>query len=85
MTIFWSYILDRFNATSKHPQYTDIEIWIMSSSYKTRNDFDRFERGAKELSGLENYDTAIVRCRRRPLFDVHQQGQTELNARDKSV
>uniref|UniRef100_A0A1B8Y1W6 TTF-type domain-containing protein n=1 Tax=Xenopus tropicalis TaxID=8364 RepID=A0A1B8Y1W6_XENTR len=92
MTVFWSFILERFNATNKRLQCVDIEIGTVVRLYDglttlvqdTRDDFERFEREARELSGLEDYDASTARPRKIKLpFDVSPQGHIQLSPRDK--
>ncbi|OCU00520.1 hypothetical protein XELAEV_18006298mg [Xenopus laevis] len=92
MTVFWSFILERFNATSKRLQCVNIDIGTVVKLYDglttlvqdTWDEFERFERDAKELSGLEDYDSSTARPRKIKLpFDVSPQGHIQLCPRDK--
>ncbi|OCT76494.1 hypothetical protein XELAEV_18031697mg [Xenopus laevis] len=50
----------------------------------TRDAFERFERDARKLSGLEDYDSSTARPRKKKLpFDVSPQGHIQLSPRDK--
>ncbi|OCU00650.1 hypothetical protein XELAEV_18006429mg [Xenopus laevis] len=92
MTVFWSLILEWFNAASKRLQCVNIDIGTVVKLYDglttlvqdTRDEFERFERDAKELSGLEDYDSSTARPRKIKLpFDVSPQGHIQLSPRDK--
>ncbi|KAG8451982.1 hypothetical protein GDO86_003968 [Hymenochirus boettgeri] len=92
LTVFWSYILERFNATSRRLQSTDIEVSSVVRLYgglltllqETRDGYDRFEKEAKDMSGLEEYKGATERERKIKLpFDVSHKGQVIQTPKDK--
>ncbi|OCT99580.1 hypothetical protein XELAEV_18005362mg [Xenopus laevis] len=87
-----NFIFERFNATTKRLQCVNIDIGTVVKLYDglttlvqdTRDEFERFERDAKELSGLEDYDSSTARPRKIKLpFDVSPQGHIQLSPRDK--
>ncbi|XP_040195195.1 zinc finger MYM-type protein 1-like [Rana temporaria] len=91
MTVFWNSILEPFNATNKHLQSADVDISAVVKLYGAllhlmqsyRNEFERFESEAKELSGLDHFKTACARARNFFFpFDVSQEGDVQLNATD---
>lgn len=81
MAVCWEKILHRINATSKKLQAIDIDISSVLDLYSSlieylksiRNDFDNFERDAKNLTDSD-YEINISRTRKRKLqFDENRE------------
>ncbi|KAE8622060.1 hypothetical protein XENTR_v10005080 [Xenopus tropicalis] len=69
----------------KLPPFYDF-MMVSPHLCKMPDDFERFEREARELSGLEDYDTSTARRRKIKLpFDVGPQEHIQLNPRDKFI
>jgi hypothetical protein len=73
LTVFWTYVLEQFNITNKTLQDTVIDIGTASKLYtslinlirETRNRFDHFEEQAKTMSGIELYQDAKSRLKKK--------------------
>lgn len=76
MTVFWGFLLNRINATSKKLQSVEIDITIVIELYEVlihfigeiRDNFDDFENQAKKLSFLQEYERDFRRIRKPKLL-----------------
>lgn len=76
MVVFWGCLLDRINATSKKLQSVEIDITIVIELYEalihfvgeTRENFDDFEKKAKKLSFVHEYEKDFRHNRKRKLL-----------------
>lgn len=92
LTVFWTYVLEQFNITNKTLQGTAIDIGTASKLYAslinliqgTRDGFDYFEEQAKTMSGIELYQDAKSRLKKRKVFyDEKSDTDTLMNGREK--
>lgn len=91
MVVLWSFLLGRFNSTSKKLQSVSIDVSMVMELYgsliqlvrDTRDCFEEYEQKAKLLSTLETYEHDTRRAKKRKVpFDESREGEINLSGRD---